>query len=455
MKQTPKKPNAAFSYKRLTGNRQRLKKCGDNMCVGSQAHAIAVDSSKGLYNTCARPFESIVKNNKDKAVLSHWYHLRNTRFGQPVICDADKLFYATDESWGRVHEILHEQLLIPGLMDVPFPSQENPCFSFVDIFAGVGGFRMALQKLGGLCVFSSEWNEAAQQSYFTNYGEFPFGDITKPETKTYIPDGFDVLCAGFPCQPFSISGKMRGFDDVRGTLFFDVCEIIRDKHPQVVFLENVKHLIHHRNGTTLRVILDHIRKLGYKVEWRLLNASDFGVAQNRERIVIIATRDKPFDFDAIKANPRIKLEEILDADGDFEYLNPKDYTLLSETREQASGLIFVGYRNKKIRKAGVRTGTEHLSRVHKQPNRIYSVKGIHPTLPSQEASGRFFILLNDGRVRKLTINECYKLMGFPTPFIKSVSPSAQYLQIGNSVCVPMIEAVGTALIKQQFIGGGL
>ena len=153
----------------------------------------------------------------------------------------------------------------------------------------------------------------------------------------------------------------------------------------------------------------------------------------------------------IKESPRHNLKDILDKDGDFEYLKPEEYTLLGEThRQPASGLIFAGYRNKSIRKAGVRPGTEHLSRVHKQPNRIYSVEGVHPTLPSQESSGRFFILTEDNRVRKLTLNECWRLMGFPDSY-RRVSPAGQqYRQLGNSVCVKMIEAIAKE-IKCQLL----
>lgn len=317
------------------------------------------------------------------------------------------------------------------------------------MFAGIGGFRMALQDVGGKCVFSSEWDTQAQKTYFANYGEVPFGDITKRSTKQYIPDNFDVLCAGFPCQPFSISGKQKGFEDTRGTLFFDICEIISEKQPKVVFLENVKHLVHHDGGNTLKTILSKLEELGYKVSWKVLNGADFGIPQNRERIIIIGCKDKLFDFSQLPKLPKRPLSEFLDSEGEFEFLKPEEYTLIENPKRQPdSGLIFAGYRNKSIRKAGVRPGTEHLSRVHKQPNRIYSVDGIHPTLPSQESSGRFFILLDDKRVRKLTINECWRIMGFPDNFIKVSAIGQQYRQLGNSVCVKMIEEIAKEIKRQ-------
>ncbi|WP_274854485.1 DNA cytosine methyltransferase [Bacillus methanolicus] len=319
---------------------------------------------------------------------------------------------------------------------------------FIDLFAGIGGFRLGLEQAGMECVFSSEINDHCKETYFANFGERPYGDITKINANDI--EDFDVLSAGFPCQPFSISGKQLGFEDTRGTLFFDILRIIKEKQPKVVLLENVKHLIHHDKGNTFKVIINKLEELEYLVSWKVLNASDFGVPQNRERIIIIATKEKTFDFSKLQKKKRVYLKDFLDKDGDFEYLDPSEYTLIDNPTIQKSGLIFAGYRNKKIRKNGVRPNTEHLSRVHKQPNRIYSVEGVHPTLPSQETSGRFYILV-DGRVRKLTIDECFRIMGFPETF-KKVSPLGElYKQIGNSVCVPMVYELGKEILNQFFI----
>lgn len=333
--------------------------------------------------------------------------------------------------------------------DVPFPpTMDNVDFTFIDLFAGIGGFRIPLQWENGKCIFSSEFNPEAQRVYESNYGEYPFGDITKISPET-IPS-HDILCAGFPCQPFSISGKMKGFEDTRGTLIYSVFNIIKAKQPKVVFLENVKHLVHHDKGNTLKTILIGLEDLGYKYSYAVLNASDFGVPQNRERIIIIANKERTFDFTKVNKRPNVLLKDFLDDPkvSDFEYLEDS-YTILPDMKRQPSGLIFAGYRNKNIRKAGVRPGTEHLSRVHKQPNRIYSIEGIHPALPSQESSGRFWIY--DGKtVRKLTLNECYRIMGFPDSFIRSKSLSEQYRQIGNSVCIPMIHEI-IKEIKRQLL----
>ena len=318
---------------------------------------------------------------------------------------------------------------------------------------GVGGIRLGMEEAGFHCIMSSDINKECQRTYFENYGELPQGDIVEINEKD-IPD-HDVLCAGFPCQPFSISGKQKGFDDTRGTLFFEICPIIKERKPSVVFLENVKHLVHHDHGRTLEVIIKKIKELGYTASWKVLNGSDFGIPQNRERIIIIGSLKGRFDFDKIETQPRKRLIDFLDKDGDFKYLMEDEYTLLENPKQQpASGLIFAGYRNKSIRKVGVRPGTIHLSRVHKQPNRIYSVYGIHPTLPSQETSGRYFILTQDNRVRKLTLDECWRIMGFPEKYKKISATCEQYKQLGNSVCVPMIAAVASE-IRNQFFGGEL
>jgi len=317
----------------------------------------------------------------------------------------------------------------------------------IDLFAGIGGIRMGFENAGYDCVYSSEIDAECQKTYYLNFHEYPHGDITQIDAKS-IPN-HDVITGGFPCQPFSISGKQKGFEDTRGTLFFDVLRIINEKQPRVVFLENVKHLKHHDGGKTLKVILAQLEQAGYKVSWKILNASDFGSAQNRERIIIIGHKEKLFDFSKLPKIPRKKIKDILDTTGNFEYLKPEEYTLIDNPKEQESGLIFVGYRNKSIRKNGVRPNTEHLSRVHKQPNRIYSAEGTHPTLPSQESAGRFWIL-HEGRVRKLTIDECFRLQGYPETFKRYSKNGTLYLQVGNSVFVPMMQELAKQ-VKVQLL----
>lgn len=342
---------------------------------------------------------------------------------------------------------------MPALHSAPFAGPlGRERFTFIDLFAGIGGFRLGLQRAGGRCVFSSEWDEYAQQTYLANFGEMPHGDITREEIKGKVPAGYDVLAAGFPCQPFSISGHMRGFEDTRGTLVYEVFDIAQRTKPRIVLLENVKHLKYHDKGHTLHAITESLRGLGYGVSWGVLNASDFGVPQNRERIIIVGIRGGgSFDFSGLLGDGRKPtLRDFLESDGPFEYLD-EPYTLLTEIRRQPSGLIFAGFRNKKLRKRGVLPGTEYLSRVHKQPNRIYDAEGVHPALPSQETSGRFWILV-DGCVRKLIVAECYRIMGFPDGFRRVVPLAEQYREVGNSICVPMVAAIGQELLRQGWIG---
>lgn len=322
---------------------------------------------------------------------------------------------------------------------------------FIDLFAGIGGIRLGFEKYGCVCVWSSEINPHACQMYQKNFGENPFNDITQINPID-IPD-FDVLCAGFPCQTFSCAGKKEGFKDkVRGTLFFNICDILEIKKPKVFLLENVANLTKHDKGQTFSVIIDYLTKLGYTISYEILNAKDFGVPQNRERIIIVGVKSNiPFDFSKIVRQPCESMLPFLDSNVDFEYLDKSLYTILDSKyiKKQKSGLIFCGYKKGNLRKKGIKENTEHLSRVHKQPNRIYDCNGIHPTLSSSETAGRYYIKTQNG-VRKLTLDECYRFMGFPDNFEK-IEPRTQLLsRIGNSVCVPMIESIAKEIIIQCF-----
>lgn len=389
--------------------------------------------------------ETLNGNVEDLAFFTHYLHNYQNGVSQSYEKRAKSYFAQINEDLSVVSEP-ELQAMLPIKWDVPFASPEKYDFTFIDLFAGIGGFRIPLQELGGKCVFSSEFNYHAQRAYELNFGEVPFGDITKLNLE--IVPKHDVLCAGFPCQPFSISGKMKGFEDTRGTLIYHVFEIIEKRSPKVILLENVKHLVYHDNKRTLATITKHLEELGYIVSKKVLNATDFGVPQNRERIIIIGHKKKKFDFSKIRKQSKTVLKTFLDKENEFEYLD-EPYTILEEQKTQISGLMFAGYRNKTIRKAGVRPGTEHLSRVHKQPNRIYSTEGVHPALPSQESSGRFWIY-HEGIVRKLTINECYRIMGFPDKFKLINNRGELYKQIGNSVAIPMVKAVGEQ-IKEQLL----
>lgn len=249
----------------------------------------------------------VEQEDNKKAVLTHYLHNINNGVKDHFEIEAQQYikeiidYKNEEENVNLVSDLALQQLLFE-VENVPFPTPKNYTFKFIDLFAGIGGFRLALQNLGGKCVFTSEWDKEAQKTYKANFGEVPFGDITKESTKNYIPNDFDILCAGFPCQAFSIAGKRGGFEDTRGTLFFDVAEIIKNKKPKAIFLENVKGLRNHNAGKTLATILNVLRNdLGYYVpEPQIINAKEFGVPQNRERIYIVGFRNdleiKTFEY---------------------------------------------------------------------------------------------------------------------------------------------------------------
>lgn len=245
------------------------------------------------------------------AVLSHYLH-NNIKSDRKIeVIHAIREFLErkkdkedeeiTTEYATMVSEHPAEYNLFSDFFKVPFPDPKEPKFTFIDLFAGMGGFRLAMQAQGGKCVFSSEWNKYAQKTYFANFGEMPFGDITKDITKSYIPPYFDVLCAGFPCQPFSIAGVSKkkslgretGFKDkTQGTLFFDVADIISRHRPKAFFLENVKNLMSHDKGNTFKVIKGTLEELRYSLHYLVMDGQAY-VPQHRERIMIVGfNRDK-------------------------------------------------------------------------------------------------------------------------------------------------------------------
>lgn len=312
-------------------------------------------------------------------------------------------------------------------------------FKFIDLFAGIGGFRIALEKLGGECVFSSEFDDKARETYIHNYGEPLFGDITMSETKSYIPHSFDVLCGGFPCQPFSIAGKMRGFEDTRGTLFFDIAQIVGLHRPKVVFLENVRNLLTHDNGNTFAVIKQTLEDFGYKVFFKVLNATEYAdIPQNRERLFIVAfdpvqvSDYKTFEFP--QPMPlKTKVTDLLDKDVPEKYYyrkgKSKIYDLLAENVVE-KGTVYQWRRQTEVRT---------------------NKSGVCPALIASigEGGNRVPIILDDDGIRKLTPNECRKLFGFPDTFKfpSNLKDNMRYKQIGNSVVVPLIERIMQQILK--------
>lgn len=331
---------------------------------------------------------------------------------------------------------------------VPFPEPLASKFTFIDLFAGIGGFRVAMQSLGGKCVFTSEWDEKSQLTYKANFGDAPFGDITKEVTKQYIPDNFDVLCAGFPCQAFSIAGKRGGFDDTRGTLFFEVAEIIRRKKPKAIFLENVKGLINHGQGKTLATILNVLRNdLGYFVpEPQILNAKNFGVPQNRERIFIVGFRKdlEITDFDYPKPIGKkvsfIDVREEKTVPSKYYLSNQYLNTLIShKERHESKGNGF-GYEI--IKDDGVANAIV-CGGMGRERNLIIDHR-IEDYTPTTNIKGE----INRQGIRKMTPREWARLQGYPDTFIIPVADASAYKQFGNSVAVPAIKATAEKLIRK-------
>ena len=338
-----------------------------------------------------------------------------------------------------------ESDLFRDFFDVPFPAPKNPKFTFIDLFAGIGGFRIAMQEQGGKCVFSSEWNVYSQKTYFANFGEMPFGDITKELTKSYIPEQFDVLCAGFPCQPFSIAGVSKkkslgqetGFKDkTQGTLFFDVADIISRHRPKAFYLENEKNLTSHDKGNTFRVIRETLEELNYSIHYEVMDGQTY-VPQHRERIMIVGFDknryhgEEKFEFPEQHEATRA-IKEILDPNVDPKYtLSDKLWAYLQNYAEKhrAKGNGF-GYG-------------------------LVDLNGISRTLSARYYKDGSEILIPQGdglNPRKLSPRECARLMGYPdTYIINTVSDVQAYRQCGNSVVVPLITAVSEQIVKSMQI----
>lgn len=402
------------------------------------------------------------------AVLSHFLHNHSKdldREQELEIISAVREFLSRKEfrQGMNTEELSDEQILTAAesplqydlfsdFFNVPFPAPENPKFTFIDLFAGIGGFRIAMQELGGKCVYSSEFDVQAQRTYFANYGEMPFGDITKEATKSYIPDDFDVLCGGFPCQAFSLAGKRLGFEDeTRGTLFFEIEEILRRKQPKAFFLENVKGLMIHKGGKTLDTILEHLKKVGYDVvQPQTVNAMDFGVPQHRERVYIIGFR-KDLNIDVSKfhypepmtiGENRPRFRDVMEENEvSVKYYLSTVYveTLIRhKARHEAAGHGF-GY--KIIDLDGVANAIV-VGGMGRECNLIID-KRLTNFTPVTNIKGE----VNREGIRKMTPREWARLQGFPEKFKIVVADASAYKQFGNSVAIPAIKATAENELK--------
>lgn len=320
--------------------------------------------------------------------------------------------------------------------DIPFGHNgNNPRFTFIDLFAGIGGIRIPFQELGGRCVFTSEWDKYAQKTYRLNFGDEPFGDITQIKSKD-IPE-FDILLGGFPCQPFSQAGLKKGISDTRGTLFFEIERIIEDKRPKAFLLENVKRLKSHDKGRTFQIIQEHLANLGYSVNSAVLRAGDFGVPQNRERIYIVGFDKEYFNLQdnyefvfPVPPCTATRVGDILEENVD------EKYTI--------SDKLWAGHIRRRMENAEKGNGFGYS---------LFNCDSVYTnTLSARYYKDGSEILIDQGNMRnprKLTPRECARLQGFPENFIIPVSDTRAYKQFGNSVAVPVIRAIANCMITEM------
>lgn len=385
----------------------------------------------------------LVEGVEEKAVLTHYLH--NYKNGVKKHYEKDAIstlknfieYKQIETELSIVAEDALQQLLFE-VENVPFPTPKNYSFKFIDLFAGVGGFRLALQNVGGKCVFTSEWNTEAQKTYRENFGEIPFGDITKERVKNYIPQDFDILCAGFPCQAFSIAGNRKGFADIRGTLFFDIEQIIEKHKPKVVFLENVKNLVSHNGGNTFKTILSVLKeKLGYKVYTKILNSmTHANIPQNRERIFIVA-----FDPNQVEKYADFKFPS--------EIKLTKNIHDILEKGKRAENLYYQKNHQyyPELEKAMTSKDTVYQwRRVYARENK----SNVCPTLTANMGTGGHNVPLikDDFGIRKLTPKECFLFQGYPENYIlPNLANSKLYMQAGNSVTTTLIERISNEIIN--------
>jgi len=385
--------------------------------------------------TCYEPFEN--------AILTHYLHNYHNGVSKYYKKDATvilKSYFKYKKDVEKVSFVKEDaiQRLLFEVENVPFPSPKKHTFKFIDLFAGVGGFRIAMQNVGGKCVFSSEWDENAQKTYRANFGETPFGDISLKETKNYIPKDFDVLCAGFPCQPFSIAGHQKGFSDTRGTLFFDIEQIVEKHKPKVIFLENVKNFVSHDKGRTFQVIKEILEeKLGYKIYTQVINSmTHANIPQNRERIFIVAFDPKQVkNYSDFKFPRKIKLKKSIkdilkDGEQDSSLFYPKGHPYYSELdKEMKSTETVYQWRRTYVRE---------------------NKNNVCPTLTANMGTGGHNVpLIRDNEnIRKLSPEECFRFQGYPKKFVlPKISKGQLYKQAGNSVTLPLVERISKEIMK--------
>lgn len=316
-------------------------------------------------------------------------------------------------------------------------------YKFIDLFAGIGGFHLALNSFGSDCVFASEWDKEAKATYSENFGINVNGDITKISEKD-IPN-HDIICGGFPCQAFSVSGKQLGFEDTRGTLFFDIVRIAKHHQPKVLFLENVRNLYRHDKGKTFDIILKTLDEIGYNVHYKILNTSNYGLPQNRERVYIIGFR-KDIDSSNFEFPNKIYkdtcVEDVLEENPiDGKIIERNDIQIYKDLDKQIN--IFDSFKlpNKPIQIGIVNKGG--------QGERIYHPKGHAITLSAYGGGvgAKTGLYLINGKIRKLSPRECARLQGFPEYFKINIKPTQAYKQFGNSVSVNVLQHITKSIVN--------
>ncbi|PYF74352.1 DNA (cytosine-5-)-methyltransferase [Pedobacter nutrimenti] len=387
----------------------------------------------------------------DLALLTHYHSVNEPVYGAAI--DVVEKFAnsvaesGVDNLYSAVQQNMFRNVHVP----FPAPEKGKELFTFIDLFAGIGGFRMALQNLGGRCVFTSEWDKFSKQTYFANYGEYPFGDITKDETKQYIPEKFDIICGGFPCQPFSIAGvskkislgRSHGFEDVKqGNLFFHIADIIQTHRPKAFFLENVKNLVSHDKKNTFKVIKETLEGLNYSFDHKIIDGKYF-VPQHRERTLMVGFdkevfgKDIKFDFNSVELpGEKQRLKTILQSEVDPKYtLSDKLWNYLQEYAKK-----------------------------HKEKGNGFGFGLADPEGVTRTISARYYkdgaeiLIAQDGRnPRRLIPHEAAALQGYPIYPINTddpkkslvipVSDNQAYRQFGNSVVMPLIQSVGTSIVE--------
>lgn len=402
----------------------------------------------------------ITKNfplENELAIMTH-YHSTNESVFEEAITISKKYEYLLSKEGNQTIVDAVRSLFFNG-RPAPFlgPKIGKEDFTFIDLFAGIGGFRMALQNIGGRCVFTSEWDKYSKQTYYANYGDFPFGDITKDSVKEYIPEKFDIICGGFPCQPFSLAGvskkvslgRKHGFaDEKQGNLFFHIADIIEKYRPKAFFLENVKNLISHDKKRTFKIIKETLESLNYSFDHMVLDGKHF-VPQHRERTFMIGFdktlfgNDVKFNFDEVYIpQTKTKLKTILQKDIDSKYtLSDKLWNYLQDYakkhKEKGNGFGFG----------------------------IADPEGISRTISARYyKDGAEILIAQDGKnPRRLIPQEAAALQGYPIypintnnkakSLIIPVSDTQAYRQFGNSVVMPLIGSIGEAL-KNKLLSKG-